>query len=207
MNQYCAKCGNMLTSGNRYCSFCGTQQQPTATAEHTPPQPQLLQQQAVNIPAKPKKSVLGIVTIITAAVVVAVCTASYFLFFAGKPSERQASVSNMPAKTAGAANTEPAQKPAAEVDYAATRDVADLVGVWAGELGYTEISGDWGTFTYPVSQGYIQPFMLKITEGGPELNWRQAILRIDGGDAAVLNAGFEGRFLEIRGNRATCPYR
>ena len=218
---FCKNCGNQLINGNRYCSFCGADQQLAASsvpADYTTSQPLPMKQQTVNRPVnppmyqqppmsqkpqKPQKPVLVIVAIITAVVVVVVCTASYFLFFAVKPTDQKESDLSKSKETAEAV-AEVTKKTNADVDYAATRDVADLVGVWEGELEYTEISGDWDTFTYPVSQGYIQPFMLKITDGSPELNWRQAILRIDGGDAAVLNAGFEARFLEIQGEWQSC---
>ncbi len=205
MNQYCIKCGNM-TKGNRFCSFCGADQQPStawAPTEYIPPHSAAGASQS-SVPTHIHKPILGLVAIITAAVVVVVCTASYFLFFSGESTKIPSTIA-VPASTTEAAITEAAENiPAEAVDYAATRDVADLVGVWAGTLEYTEISGDWEAFTYPVSEGYGQPFMLKITQGSPELNWREAILNIDGGDAAVLIAGFEGRFLEIRGEWQSC---
>ncbi len=203
MNQYCTKCGNIITKGNRYCSFCGTQQ-PADAPVHT----EYMPQQTADWTRQPtaqkqtQKSVLGLVAIITAAVVVVVCTASYFLFFADRPADHYGN--DVSLTETDEAGTEPTQKPIESLDYASTRDAEDLIGVWEGSLEYTEISGNWEAFTYPVSQGYSQPFRLKITEDSPALNWRQAIINIDGGDAAVVNVGFEGGFLEIRGEWQSC---
>ena len=83
MNQYCIKCGNM-TKGNRYCSFCGADQQQIAKSvptEYLPPQAAVGSAQP-SLPKQTQKPVLGLVAIVTAAVVVIVCAASYFLFFA-----------------------------------------------------------------------------------------------------------------------------
>lgn len=82
MNQYCYKCGNVLTSGSRYCSFCGAQQ-PETVLESAGDMPQ----QTGYSPEKQQKSMLGLVAIITAAVVAVVCVASWFLFFADKPAK------------------------------------------------------------------------------------------------------------------------
>ncbi len=184
-SRYCTRCGHSVPPGNAFCTTCGAPQ-PVPTYGQPAPSPK----------KSPALLIIGIV-----AAVLMLAGSIYLLFFAGqKPTN--AEVMGMPATNE--AWTEASQKPAAAVDYAATRDAADLIGVWEGTLEYTEISGDWETFTYPVYEGYSQPFMLKITEGSPVPNWRQAIMRIDGGDATALSAGFEGRFLEIRGEWESC---
>jgi len=175
--QYCSRCGNIVPTGSAFCTMCGAPQPAAAPAPGQYGQP-------------PKKSPALLIIGIAAAVLM-LGGSIYLLFFAGQPAVQQSSAAVTPELTAMAG-------------YADTRDAADLVGVWEGKLEYTGISGDWGTFGYPVSKGYSQPFMLKIREGSPELNWREAILSIDGGDAAVLSAGFEGRFLEIRGEWQSC---
>lgn len=187
--RHCTRCGNTVPPGSAFCAACGAPQPAPVPSPGSYGQP-------------PKKSPALLIIGIVAAMLM-LCCSVYLLFFAGQKSKQQTSTLSIPIKTAAPAVVEPIKIPVA-VDYATTRDVADLIGVWAGELEYTDISGDWTTFGYPVSEGYTQPFMLKIREDSPELNWRQAILRIDGGDAAVLNAGFEWRFLEIRGEWQSC---
>lgn len=202
---FCENCGNKIPDGGQFCSRCGAKAEPGPYVNERPPaykppsgayaggmtgnQSPGYGGPAPGMLPQPKKSMLWLILAISVVAVAGLCIGVYFLFFAGNPGKQPSSALEISEKT---------EKPAA-VDYATTRDVADLVGEWTGELEYTDISGDWETFGYPVSQGYIQPFMLKIREGSPEVNWREVILSIDGGDAAVWEAAFEGSSLEIYG--------
>ncbi len=102
MNQYCYKCGQIITTGSRFCSYCGAQQQNTVPVGFIPKQ-------------HTKKSVLGMAAIITAAVVVVVCTASFFLFFAPQPTD-DLSIASAETNQTWA---EPTQKQAESADEAA----------------------------------------------------------------------------------------
>lgn len=171
MNQYCSKCGNMITMGSRFCSLCGTQQPNTApmSAGYIPKQTATGAAQST-VTKKTQKSVLGIVATITATVVVAVCTASYFLFFAGQPADNLSIASATTDTTK--AWTEQTQKPAdagASTDSQAvispsqlspTQTVETVVnqtitvsmdydsgeGVYTGEINRDRLPNGYGSF-------------------------------------------------------------
>jgi hypothetical protein len=129
--------------------------------------------------SKSKKSMFWLIITISAVALAGLCIGVYFLFFAGKqPTGQQQSALSPPAKTAEAAT----QKPASEVDYATTRDVADLIGVWAGELKYTELSGDGILLLSCVDR--IHSAIQNQNHAAAE-RMAAGFMRIDGGDAAV----------------------
>jgi len=181
---FCTGCGAPIARNAAFCDRCGKAQ--TIRQSIAPPS---------------KKPTLWLIIVIAAAALALLCVGAYFLFFSGNQAAVQTAV-ELPEVTAETV-TEQTVKPTA-VDYAATRNASDLIGVWEGYLEYMELSGDWEDFDYPVSVGYSQPIQLQITEESPVANYQQAILRIDGGDVAALSAGFEGRFLEIRGEWQSC---
>ena len=81
MSCFCSKCGKVFTEDGVFCPFCGAKR--TFPVMPEPRVTQCAPPQAGIVPDKQRhKSVLGQVAIITAAVVVVVCTASYFIFLA-----------------------------------------------------------------------------------------------------------------------------
>lgn len=92
---YCENCGSNIPEGSAFCSNCGAKVEPRQLVNQQPvynqpytPQSQLQQKY---IPVKPRKNIFGLVTIVTASAVVAICVGSYFLFFAPDQDNQTAS--------------------------------------------------------------------------------------------------------------------
>lgn len=153
---YCKYCGNQAAEDQAFCQSCGASLRTNGPAATQAPQPAPYTAQAPQIPQAPAnipqarqmppydvraaapKSVLGPVAAITAIVVLTVCAASYFLFFAPpkanentklKPKISQpelAATSNPYSTTAGSAqqssstNTETQTESGTETEAPAT---------------------------------------------------------------------------------------
>lgn len=93
---FCKHCGKKLEDGDQFCIRCGTKKEAIPNKTDIPPayrptadviavnQPPVYTQYTP--PTPHQKSILGLVAIITAAAVVVICTASYFLFFTDRPA-------------------------------------------------------------------------------------------------------------------------
>lgn len=215
---FCENCGSRVADNAQFCSNCGARIEPeppeaqaspihdTAAAAMPPAGAPL--QPAVPpyyvAAAGPPRRRSPLWYVIPAVVVILAGLGVGLYFLLSREEAPRDTTSSGRTVTSVIPSQAEEEAPGCPVDFSSTRDPDDLRGVWAGELTYTEVSGDWETFGYPVSEGYRQPFMVKISEGSPDLDWRHATLRIDGRNAVVLAAGFEGRFLEIRGEWRSC---
>lgn len=111
---YCKYCGKQAADDQAFCQSCGASlrtQVPQTPAYVPPPQiPPYAQQTAA------PKSVLGLVAAITTAVVLVVCTASYFLFFAGKNPNTNTQLASKTRTTEVAATTKQSSTAASSVE-------------------------------------------------------------------------------------------
>lgn len=150
---FCEDCGNKLPDNAKFCDACGARmdtpvyQAPLEEDAWPPPSPQQPPYASSQQTAAPrqtyapqaKRPKLWLIIAIAVATLAGLCVGAYFLFFAAKPLLVQTAAK--PTAGVAAITTEPTPVPSA-VDFAATRNVSDLAGVWEGYFLYTAIGYD-----------------------------------------------------------------